>query len=180
MKKEIPVFFSTDDNYIPYLDVAISSLIANASEDFRYRIIVRVILCRHAIQLVCHNCSSRRHILQNFGRKTVSCENLIFSWIDQDARFFLHGNHFLVGSHSHYFHIGVICSKILHYLHAVSVSIQHQFPIRRVYANKTLHQIYYTISCTNASTLAACATLFFSFKTNSLASIPKLWSVCAS
>ena len=40
MKKEIPVFFSTDDNYIPYLDVAISSLIANASEDFRYRIIV--------------------------------------------------------------------------------------------------------------------------------------------
>ena len=39
MKKEIPVFFSTDDNYIPYLDVAISSLIANASEDFRYRII---------------------------------------------------------------------------------------------------------------------------------------------
>lgn len=40
MSKEIPIFFSTDDNYIPYLDVAISSLIANASEDFSYRIIV--------------------------------------------------------------------------------------------------------------------------------------------
>ena len=40
MKQEIPIFFSTDDTYIPYLDVAISSMIANASRDFRYRIIV--------------------------------------------------------------------------------------------------------------------------------------------
>ena len=38
--KEIPVFFSTDDKYIPYLDVAISSLIENASKEYRYRIIV--------------------------------------------------------------------------------------------------------------------------------------------
>ena len=36
----IPVFFSTDDNYVPYLDVAIRSLITNASRDFEYRIIV--------------------------------------------------------------------------------------------------------------------------------------------
>ena len=40
MKKEIPIFFSTDDNYIPYLDVAISSLIANASKDYNYKIII--------------------------------------------------------------------------------------------------------------------------------------------
>lgn len=39
-KKEIPVFFSTDDNYVPYLDVAISSLIANASDSYNYRIVV--------------------------------------------------------------------------------------------------------------------------------------------
>lgn len=39
-KKEIPVFFSTDDNYIPYLDVAIASLIANASKEHNYRIVV--------------------------------------------------------------------------------------------------------------------------------------------
>ena len=38
--KHIPIFFSTDDNYIPYLDVAISSLIANASKGYKYRIIV--------------------------------------------------------------------------------------------------------------------------------------------
>lgn len=38
--KEIPVFFSTDDNYIPYLDVAISSLIANASKAYCYKLIV--------------------------------------------------------------------------------------------------------------------------------------------
>lgn len=40
MGKEIPIFFSTDDNYIPYLDVAVSSLIDNASRDHFYRIIV--------------------------------------------------------------------------------------------------------------------------------------------
>jgi lipopolysaccharide biosynthesis glycosyltransferase len=40
MSNEIPIFFSTDDNYIPYLDVAISSLIANASKKYEYRIVV--------------------------------------------------------------------------------------------------------------------------------------------
>ena len=40
MKKQIPIFFSTDDNYIPFLDVAISSLIANASKEYLYKIIV--------------------------------------------------------------------------------------------------------------------------------------------
>ena len=40
MIKEIPIFFSTDNNYIPYLDVAITSLIANASKKFNYKIIV--------------------------------------------------------------------------------------------------------------------------------------------
>lgn len=40
MKKEIPIFFSTDDNYIPYLDVAIRSMIENASKEYIYRIIV--------------------------------------------------------------------------------------------------------------------------------------------
>ncbi|MBQ7968805.1 MAG: glycosyltransferase family 8 protein [Clostridia bacterium] len=40
MTREIPIIFSTDDNYIPYLDVAIGSLIANASKDYQYRIIV--------------------------------------------------------------------------------------------------------------------------------------------
>ena len=38
--KEIPVFFSTDDHYIPYLDVAIASLIENASKAYQYRIII--------------------------------------------------------------------------------------------------------------------------------------------
>ena len=40
MNKEIPIFFSTDDNYIPFLDVAVRSLIANASNEYEYRIIV--------------------------------------------------------------------------------------------------------------------------------------------
>ncbi len=37
---EIPVFFSTDDNYIPFLDVALSSMIENASRAYKYRIVV--------------------------------------------------------------------------------------------------------------------------------------------
>ncbi|MBE6632538.1 MAG: glycosyltransferase family 8 protein [Ruminococcaceae bacterium] len=40
MGREIPIFFSSDDNYIPYLDIAIASLIENASKDYNYRIIV--------------------------------------------------------------------------------------------------------------------------------------------
>ena len=40
MNREIPIFFSTDDNYIPYLDVAIASLIENASKAQTYRIVV--------------------------------------------------------------------------------------------------------------------------------------------
>ena len=40
IKNEIPVFFSSDDNYIPYLDVAIASLIDNASKEYTYRIII--------------------------------------------------------------------------------------------------------------------------------------------
>ena len=39
-EKEIPIFFSTDNNYIPFLDVAIRSLIANASRDYKYHIVV--------------------------------------------------------------------------------------------------------------------------------------------
>ena len=39
-KNEIPVFFSSDNNYIPYLDIAIASLIENASKDYSYRIII--------------------------------------------------------------------------------------------------------------------------------------------
>ena len=37
---EIPVFFSTDDNYIPFLDVALASMIENASKEYEYRIVV--------------------------------------------------------------------------------------------------------------------------------------------
>ena len=40
MNREIPIFFSTDDKYIPFLDVAVRSLVANASKDFNYKIIV--------------------------------------------------------------------------------------------------------------------------------------------
>ena len=39
-KGEIPIFFSTDNNYVPFLDVTIRSLIANASRDYKYHIVV--------------------------------------------------------------------------------------------------------------------------------------------
>ena len=37
---EIPIFFSTDNNYVPFLDVAIRSLIKNASKQYKYRIVI--------------------------------------------------------------------------------------------------------------------------------------------
>ena len=40
LKGEIPIFFSTDDNYVPFLDVTIRSLIENASKDYQYKIII--------------------------------------------------------------------------------------------------------------------------------------------
>lgn len=39
-KNIIPIFFATDDNYIPFLDIALSSLIKNASKEFDYKIII--------------------------------------------------------------------------------------------------------------------------------------------
>ena len=39
-KREIPIFFSTDDNYVPFLDVALRSLKQNASKEYIYKIIV--------------------------------------------------------------------------------------------------------------------------------------------
>lgn len=39
-KQEIPVFFSSDDNYIPFLDIAIASLMDHASNEYTYRIVV--------------------------------------------------------------------------------------------------------------------------------------------
>lgn len=39
-KIEIPIFFSTDDNYIPFLTVALHSIIENASKEYNYRVIV--------------------------------------------------------------------------------------------------------------------------------------------
>lgn len=38
--REIPVFFAVDDNYIPFFDVALRSMIANASPLYKYSVIV--------------------------------------------------------------------------------------------------------------------------------------------
>ncbi len=40
--KEIPVCFATDDNYVPFLAVAVASLLDNASKDKFYRIFVLI------------------------------------------------------------------------------------------------------------------------------------------
>lgn len=39
-KKKIPVFFASDDNYVPFLDVAISSMKANSSKKYDYEVYV--------------------------------------------------------------------------------------------------------------------------------------------
>ena len=40
MKKEIPIFFTIDDKYAPYVSVAIKSIIQNASKEYNYKIII--------------------------------------------------------------------------------------------------------------------------------------------
>ena len=39
-KTEIPIFFSTDDNYVPFLDIALRSLKQNSSKEYSYKIVV--------------------------------------------------------------------------------------------------------------------------------------------
>lgn len=39
-KPEIPIFFATDDNYVPFMAVAMASMLANASRDYFYKIYV--------------------------------------------------------------------------------------------------------------------------------------------
>ena len=54
--REIPIFFTADDRYIPYLDVAISSLIANASKAYTYRLmILNTGIRRENIDLIMQN-----------------------------------------------------------------------------------------------------------------------------
>ena len=38
--QEIPIFFTVDEKYIPYLSVAISSIIKNSSKEYNYKVIV--------------------------------------------------------------------------------------------------------------------------------------------
>lgn len=40
MKELIPIFFAADDNYMPFLSVAIGSLIDNASKEYDYKILI--------------------------------------------------------------------------------------------------------------------------------------------
>ncbi len=40
IKEEIPIFFSIDDNYIPFFTVAAHSIMDNASKDYNYKFII--------------------------------------------------------------------------------------------------------------------------------------------
>ena len=40
MNQNVPIFFASDENYVPYLDVAIISIIKNASKNNNYEIII--------------------------------------------------------------------------------------------------------------------------------------------
>ena len=35
-KEEVPIFFAVDDNYVPFLGVALKSLIENSSKEYKY------------------------------------------------------------------------------------------------------------------------------------------------
>ena len=41
-QKEIPICFATDDNYVPFLAIAVTSLLDNANKDNFYRIFVLI------------------------------------------------------------------------------------------------------------------------------------------
>ncbi len=39
-REEIPIFFASDDNYVPFLSVAIKSLIENCNKSYKYKVII--------------------------------------------------------------------------------------------------------------------------------------------
>ena len=71
MHREIPIIFSSDDNYIPFLDVAITSLIENASRDYQYRIIIL------------NTGLSKKH-MEMVGRHTAECFSIDFMDISNE------------------------------------------------------------------------------------------------
>lgn len=40
MKKQIPIFFTIDNEYAPYAGCAITSIIKNSSKDYEYKIYI--------------------------------------------------------------------------------------------------------------------------------------------
>ena len=66
--REIPIFFATDDNYVPFLDVTIRSLIANASKKYKYviNVIKDIIQIQHRMILFVENVMifvSQKHVI---------------------------------------------------------------------------------------------------------------------
>lgn len=50
MNKNIPIFFATDDGYIPFLAVALESIKQNASKDYKY--LIKVLCNKHNVSKV--------------------------------------------------------------------------------------------------------------------------------
>lgn len=68
-KKIIPIFYASDENYLPYLAVSVHSLKAHASSENEYRIYIL-----HAGMN--EDCENARKI------KKYACENLSFTFVD--------------------------------------------------------------------------------------------------
>lgn len=64
IKKEIPIFFASDDNYVPFLVVAIDSMLKNASKNYIYSIKV----------LTTGLCEESKIALEKFVSNDVSVE----------------------------------------------------------------------------------------------------------
>ncbi len=71
----IPIFFATDDNYIPFLDVALISLIENASLQYTYHInILHTGVSEQNINLICRHSNKNFNI--NFVDVTISVDGI--------------------------------------------------------------------------------------------------------
>ena len=71
----IPIFFATDDNYLPILDVALISLIENASLQYTYHInILHTGVSEQNINLICRHSNKNFNI--NFVDVTISVDGI--------------------------------------------------------------------------------------------------------
>lgn len=78
LKNEIPIFFAVDDRYLPYLAVALRSLIDNASKEYNYKVFILIDeLSKESRSVICEMCTD------NFSAEFICVKECLASFSEK-------------------------------------------------------------------------------------------------